>query len=155
MSAQAQDLTIRKSITVDCPIEHAFEVFTDRLGTWWPLETHSIEVMTKGTRPDAAVLEGRVGGRVYEKQSEGGEGYWATVAVWEPPSRLVLEWKVNPESPAATEIDVRFTPEGGGTRVDLVHSGWEPFGDRAQEARDDYDSNWMGVLRKFKVVAER
>jgi uncharacterized protein YndB with AHSA1/START domain len=155
MSAQAQDLTIRKSITVDVPVEHAFEVFTERIGTWWPLETHSIEVMCTGKRPETAVFEPHVGGRVYERRSDGGEGFWATVAAFEPPHRLVLEWKVNPEAPAATEIEVSFTPEGDGrTRVDLVHSGWEPYGDRAQEARDDYDSNWLGVLGKFKTEAE-
>jgi len=35
MSAQAQDLTIRKSIAVDVPVERAFEVFTQEIGRWW------------------------------------------------------------------------------------------------------------------------
>jgi uncharacterized protein YndB with AHSA1/START domain len=154
VSAQAQDLTIRKSITVECPLEHTFEVFTERIGSWWPLETHSIEAGRTGTPPETAVLEGRVGGRLYERQTDGSEGFWAQVVAWEPPRRLVLQWKVNPDAPAATEIEVRFTPEASGTRVELEHRGWEPFGDKAKEARDDYDSNWLGVLRKFKERAE-
>lgn len=154
MSAQAQDLTIRKSIRVDVPVEHAFEVFTARLGDWWPLETHSIEAMSGG-RPKTAVLEPRVGGRLYEEKTDGNEGYWATVVAWEPPHRVVLEWKVNPNAPAATEIDVRFKPEGDGTRVDLAHGGWEAFGEKAEESQGDYDSNWLGVLGKFKALAER
>jgi uncharacterized protein YndB with AHSA1/START domain len=154
MTVQTQDLTIRKSITVDAPVAHAFEVFTERLADWWPVERHSIEAMSGG-RPTDVVLEPRVGGRLYERMTDGSEGYWATVTGWEPPHRLVLEWKVNPNAPAATEIDVRFTPEGDGTRVDLAHGGWEAYGAEAKQSQGDYASNWLGVLEAFKAVAER
>ena len=40
MTLQAEDLVIRKSVTVAAPLEEAFEVFTERLESWWPLETH-------------------------------------------------------------------------------------------------------------------
>ena len=33
---------VRKTVTVDCAVEHAFRVFTAEIGTWWPTERHSI-----------------------------------------------------------------------------------------------------------------
>ena len=43
----------------------------------------------------------------------------------------------------ATELEVRFSRGGDGTRVDLEHRGWEIFGGaRAQETRDNYDNGW-------------
>ena len=36
------DLAIRKTIHVDASPERAFEVFTRRIGSWWPLETHAL-----------------------------------------------------------------------------------------------------------------
>ena len=42
MTTETVDLTIRKSVTVAAPVERAWEVFTERLQTWWPFDTHSI-----------------------------------------------------------------------------------------------------------------
>jgi hypothetical protein len=33
---------VRKSITVDASVEHAFEIFTERMSDWWPVKTHSV-----------------------------------------------------------------------------------------------------------------
>ncbi len=37
MTPEATDLVVRKSITVHAPREHSFEVFTERMGSRWPL----------------------------------------------------------------------------------------------------------------------
>ena len=142
---------IRRAIRVECSVEHAFETFTDRIGDWWPLETHSIGEADAET----AILEPWEGGRLYERMRSGGEAHWARVVTWEPPHRLVLEWKVNPASPAATEIEVRFTADGGGTRVELEHRGWERLGDLAADARASYDSDWPMVLGLFADATTR
>jgi uncharacterized protein YndB with AHSA1/START domain len=47
------------------------------------------------------------------------------VTAWQPPSRLVLEWRnVNFAPSERTEIEVVFEPAGGGTRVTVQHRGW-------------------------------
>src|SRR2546430_8652198 len=111
MSTQAQDLTVRKSVVVDCSQQHAFDIFTAGIYTWWPFETHS----PSDGRPEAAVFEPRVGGRVYDIVAGGEEHEWATVLAWEPPERFVIDWHVNPQQPS-TELEVRFIPEGEQTR---------------------------------------
>jgi uncharacterized protein YndB with AHSA1/START domain len=146
---------IQRSVTVDRSVEDAFRVFTEGISTWWPLHTHSIEAMDSNHDrvPTEAVLEPREGGRLYERMSTGEEGYWGTITTWEPPHRVVISWKVNPEALAPTEIDVRFTEEGGATRVDLEHRGWERLGEKAAEARASYADGWKTVFGAYAEVA--
>jgi hypothetical protein len=134
---------VRRTIGVDCDVEHAWEVFTRRIASWWPTSSHSLA----GDQVADVVFEGREGGDVYEVSTSGERHLWATVQVWDPPNRLVLDWKVNPERPV-TEVEVIFTPfeDGSGTRVELEHRGWS--GDD-RESRDNYDEGWEFVLGRF------
>ena len=149
MTTQETRMTIRKAISVSCPVEHAFATFTDRIATWWPLGTHSIGE----ERAQTCVFEGRVGGRLYEIWDDGTECDWGAVTAWEPPHRIVFSWQPNPESPAPTEVELCFAAEGDGTRVEVEHRGWERLGDRAAEAYESYDSGWSGVLSIFAKAA--
>lgn len=71
------------------------------------------------------------------------------------PQRFVLEWKVNPDAAAPTEIEVTFTAEGDGTRVEILHRGWERLGEAGPEARASYSEGWIGVLDCFAGATER
>jgi uncharacterized protein YndB with AHSA1/START domain len=144
---------IQRSVTVNRSVDDAFRIFTEGISTWWPLESHSIEAMDRGGVPTEAVLEPREGGRLYEVMSTGEEGYWGTITTWEPPHRVVISWKVNPEAAAPTEIDVRFSEAGSATRVDLEHRGWERLGERAAEARASYADGWKTVFGAYADVA--
>jgi len=83
------------------------------------------------------------------RSSTGGE-----VRVWEPPHRLVLGWQPGPHGSASTEVEVRFTPHGDGTLVELEHRGWEELGQQAATARAEYESAWGDVLTQY-VAASR
>jgi uncharacterized protein YndB with AHSA1/START domain len=145
MSEQATDLVVRRSVTVARTPEEAFRVFTDEIGSWWPVETHSIG---KDGRPaETAAIEPGEGGRFFERTGSGTE-HWGTILVWEPPSRIVISWELRPERPP-TEIEVRFTAEGDGTRVDLEHRGFERLGDEAVEVSAGYSEGWSKVLGQY------
>ena len=145
MSKQATDLVVRRSVTVARSPEDAFRVFTEEIGSWLPLDTHSIG---KDGRPaETAVMDGREGGRFYERTGSGTE-HWGTIVVWEPPSRIVISWELRPGRPP-TEVDVRFTPEGDGTRVELEHRGFERLGEQAQEVAAGYGEGWPKVLDRY------
>ena len=146
MTATATCAPIERELVVRCPVGRAFEVFTDRIGEWWPLATHSIAAES-GRVAVEVTLEGRAGGRLYETQADGTECAWGTVITWDPPRRLMIEWRVNPARPP-TEIDVRFAPHTDGTLVTLVHAGWDDAGHR-----DGYHRNWDGVLARFGSLA--
>ena len=55
-------------------------------------------------------------------EQEGEEADWADRLAWEPHERFLVRWRVNPER-GPTELEIRFTPEGAKTRVDLEHRG--------------------------------
>jgi uncharacterized protein YndB with AHSA1/START domain len=84
------------SFDVACSAEHAFHVWTDRIGTWWPSDH------TATGQADLIVLEGGVGGRIYERTSDGVEHDWGEVTVWEPPARLVYLWHLRRDRTDAT-----------------------------------------------------
>ena len=132
---------VRKTVTVDCTVEEAFRVFTTDAQSWWPTDTHSIHGdVTK------IVFEEREGGEVYEISTSGETGHWATVLTWEPPNRIVLAWNILERDPVATELEVRFLPDGEGTRVELEHRGWDALGEAAAQKRDSYETGWDHVL---------
>lgn len=132
-------------VTVAAGAEAAFETFTADIASWWPVERHSIG---EGRVVDV-VMEGRAGGRVYERWDDGQERDWADVLEWDPPRRLVLSWHPNPDRDSATEVEVAFEPAGEGTRVRLEHRGWERLGAEADEARTSYETGWRPVLDLF------
>jgi hypothetical protein len=149
---------VRKSITVDVPQHHAFDVFTSGMSRWWPLETHHIG----DTEPNEAVMEPRTGGRWFERAPDGSECEWGRVIAWEPPARVVLgwhlgpEWKYDPNPAMSTEVEVRFVPESDDrTRVELEHRGFEVHGDRADELRIPVseEGGWGGLLERFAKEA--
>lgn len=137
---------IRRSITVRLGPADAFRLFTEGMGTWWPVEMFS-RAADDGTAVSRLVFETREGGRIYETDDTGREGGWGNVLEWEPPHRVVMSWKPNDEDRPPTEIEVVFTlQDDGATRVDLEHRKWELLGDLAAEARDGYESGWPMVF---------
>ena len=145
-SMQTSIEAVRKSLIVECSPERAFEVFTRGVGSWWPLHEHSIG----GKEIVEVIWEEHVGGRIYERHADGGEGEWGRVLAWDPPARFVMSWYPGKDDAKATELEVRFTAEDSGTRVDLEHRGWEIFAEEGQETRDNYDNGWPTVLGCFE-----
>lgn len=131
-----------KSVRVAWPVEKAFRRFTEEIGNWWPLHTHSLGQANAET----VVMEGRVGGRIVERIRGGAEAHWGTVTAWDPPSRVAFTWHPGNPPDSAQEVEVRFTADGAGTRLDLTHRGWEKFGTMAANARRGYDIGWGYVL---------
>jgi uncharacterized protein YndB with AHSA1/START domain len=156
MNTQIRPAPVRKSIQVNTTPEHAFDTFANRIGRWWP-KTHKIGPADL----DRPVIEPRSGGRWYELDVDGSECEIGKVAVWEPPARLVLIWQLTPEftydPDLITEVEVTFTPEGDGTRVDLEHRDLERLGDKADAMRETVSGpgGWPGLLQLFATSAEQ
>jgi uncharacterized protein YndB with AHSA1/START domain len=63
----------------------------------------------------------------------------------------VFTWKA-PDWDAPTEVEVRFTAEAGGTRVDLEHRGWDRAGAAATKMGAQYDGGWDLVLSRYAAA---
>ena len=150
MSTQIRPAPVRKSIHVNATPEHAFDTFANGIGRWWP-KTHKIGPADL----DRPIIEPKAGGRWYELDVDGSECEIGKVAVWEPPSRLVLIWQLTPEfaydPDLITEVEILFTPDGDGTRVDLEHRDLERMGDKAEAMRETVSGpgGWPALLALF------
>lgn len=146
---------VRKVMIVQARADVAWRVFTDNMGTWWPLATYKIG---KANAVDV-VMEPRVGGRWYERGDDGSTCDWGRVLAWEPHSRLVLSWEISADwqhdPTVKTEVEVRFSAEGASTRVDLEHRLLNYYGGRAAEMQGIFDSEqgWKGLLDAFAARA--
>ncbi len=81
-SGEVDPNSVRKSLFVRAPQATAWRVFTQKIGTWWPLGAYKIG---KAAAVDA-VIEPRVGGRWYERGDDGTTCTWGSVLAWEPPT---------------------------------------------------------------------
>ena len=145
---------VRKSIRVEASPDRAFEVFTSGIGRWWP-KSHTIG----NAELDRPVIEPKVGGRWYQRNVDGSECEVGKVEVWDPPARLLLVWQLTAQFTfdpnLVTEVEVQFTPEGSGTRVDLEHRHLERLGETAEQLRVAIDSpgGWGGLLALYAEEA--
>lgn len=131
-----------KTVTVKASPEQAFHRFTGEMARWWPLQSHSVGEGAAET----VVMEGRVGGRIVERIRGGRESVWGTVTAWDPPRRVAFTWHPGADPATAQDVEVRFTAEGDGTRVQLEHRGFERLGPLARRARRGYPLGWAYVL---------
>jgi uncharacterized protein YndB with AHSA1/START domain len=150
MSEQATIEPLRVSVTVRCTPERAFRVFTERIADWWPLASFSVYEDEAQT----VVIEGHVGGRIYEIATDGREGEWGRLSAWEPPDRIAYTWYPGRGPETAQEVEIRFTPQGEETLVEVVQTRWERLGERAPAAREGYRTGWGTVLGHFVRAAE-
>lgn len=146
---------IQKTIVVAASAERAFQVFTEEMSTWWPLASKHIGKADAKT----VVMEPFVGGRWFEQGVDGSECDWGRVRIWDPPRRLVLSWEISSDwrhDPSIqTEVEVRFSAEGGSTRVDLEHRLLHYYGEKAAQMRGIFDSKegWTALLDAFAARA--
>jgi uncharacterized protein YciI len=132
---------IRREIVVDADQDTAFEVFTARIGRWWPVA--ELSVHGAGSTVEFA------GGQIVERAAGGDTAIWGSVTTWDPPDALAFTWHPGRGPDRASQVRVTFTELGEQTRVRLEHSGWEVFDDPAA-ARAEYDEGWPVVLDCYR-----
>ena len=144
---------IIKTVQVKAAPARAFELFTTRIGEWWPGKGI-------GKQPHAAIMiEPKAGGRWFERDAAGTETRWGKVLAWEPPSRLLLGWQINCDwgyDPGIlTEVELTFAPAaGGGTVVTLEHRNLERFGTEAVHHAEKLRGGWPTKLDGFAAWAD-
>lgn len=120
-------MSIVRSVEVPVDPDEAFHAFTDEIDDWYERGPHS------WNDPQRAVAIRFAGGRLLEEYEEGEPYEIGRVTTWDPGHRLAFVYR-NVQLPPdlETEVEVRFEPFPGGTRVTLEHRGLE------QLPPDDY-----------------
>ena len=133
---------IVRTVSVSWAPAEAYRRFAEDFARWWPRATHSIG----GPEVAEIVFEARAGGRIYERHKSGRRFQWGRVLACDPPRSIRFSWHPSRDESTAQEVTLTFHPEGSGTRVELVSSGWENWGKGAKGARRGYDMGWGYVL---------
>ena len=153
------DPVVRRGVTVDVPIDRAFEMFVERFGDFKPKEHNLL-----GAEIVETCFEPKVGGHIYDRAADGSECRWARVLVYEAPDRIVFSWDISPywqletDEANASEVEVRFTAETPTrTRVELEHRNLERHGPGWEGVRDGVaeDGGWPLYLSRYGDLVAR
>ena len=71
---------VRSSVTVKLPRDAAFRLFTERMGSRWPLATHSV------FHAEAVAVTSPSSAAMYEAAADGRTSDWGTITEWQPGS---------------------------------------------------------------------
>ena len=156
MTTQLQATSVTTETEVRAPVEHAFRVFTEGIGSWWNPDHHILQA-------DLAemVFEPYAGGHIIDRGTDGSECRWARVLAYDPPHRVCFSWDINlrweiETDPAKTsEVEVTFTAaRPGQTRVVLTHRNLDRHGDGWESMRAAVGAGWS-LARYAEVTAQR
>lgn len=132
---------VEKTILVHCELQRAFDAFTAEFDRWWPKQTHSVG------KAKSCGIEPALGGVAFEIAEDGRRHVWGRVTAWNPPHGFTMTWHPGRDEIPGHEVELRFTPERDGTRVTLIHRGWEKLArEKQQSQRDSYDKGWGSVF---------
>ncbi|HUZ11521.1 MAG TPA: SRPBCC family protein [Caulobacteraceae bacterium] len=141
--------------------ERAFEAFTRDIGAWW--RPNGLFAFTPRD-PGVIAFEPGPGGRLIETLAAGKVFEIGRIRAWEPPRRLVFDWRqASFAAGQNTEVEVRFEPLGEETRVTVEHTGWDSV-PAAHAARHGFPDRiflvrhgewWRALLASYKSAVER
>ena len=130
------ELTVTRSLAA--PPERVWRAFTtaDELAAWfWP------------TAWDAVVtVDLRVGGRYRVASAPVGMAFGGEYVAVEPTERLVQTWQWDGEDDE-TLVTVTLTPEGSGTRLEIVHERFATDEDAASHLQ-----GWNDCLDRLPAI---
>jgi uncharacterized protein YndB with AHSA1/START domain len=140
-------MAVNKVVHVKRTQEDAFRLFVDEMRRWWPNKDGKYTY--GGDRAHDVFLEARLGGRFYERYTDGEEFEIGQVTELDRPNRIVFTWGAGARAEGTTVVDVRFTSEGDSTRVEVEHRDIENMGPMAH----GFDSGWDEVLAEYVRAA--
>ncbi len=147
---------VRVTTVVAVDPQTAFTIFTGEIGLWWRPKVNLFRAGRNGVMRFEA-------GRLIETYEDGEPFEVGRVLEWKPGELLRFGWRQGDFQPGeTTEVQVRFEPAGGGTRVSLEHRGWDRIPAR-HPARHGYTGDafagmiglrWADLLTAFRRRAD-
>ena len=149
-------LAVRRSIEIEAPPERVWEecASAERMRQWFT-PAGGVDMNCKRIE-----YEPHVGGRWITEGVHEGEPFFfdGRVLVYDPPRELSLEMGPFESGGVKGTSVVSFLLEplsDGVTRVELVHHGFESFGDAAEDTYDGFEGGWTALqLEVIKRIVE-
>ena len=133
--------TIEREIVIAAPPEKVYEIVTqpEHMGVWFG---------------DAGAE--RDGNTIKMRWADHGEAELRVVEE-QPPTKFAYRWDANDAGVGDTLVEFTITPEGDGTRVKVVESGWTKLTttpERQNELREGNTSGWKHELGDLERYAQ-
>ena len=133
--------TIEREIVIAAPPERVYEIVTqpEHMGTWFG---------------DAGAE--RDGDTIKMRWAEHGEAELRVVKE-DPPHGFAYRWDANDPGIGDTLVEFTLTPEGDGTRLKVVESGWTKLNtsaERQAELREGNTGGWKHELAELERYAQ-
>ena len=140
---EVQTFEFSKVVEIDAPPEVTFEAVLAEVGP---------ESEMPDGKPFPFKLEAWPGGRWYRDLGNNSGHLWGHVQVIKPPTLLEIRGPMMVSYPATNHVQYRLKPEGGGTRLSMVHRA---MGLIPPEHRDGMPEGWEFGLKRIREIAER
>jgi len=145
----ASETTLRLERMIAASPESLFALWVDpaQLVRWWAPDEYQASVEALETMPGG---RWRVGLRGPDGTASSMSGVYRIV---EPPRRLAFSWAWDGEGGVRgheSEVSVDFEAAPGGTRLVLVHQGFE-----GSHARNRHNNGWTAALNNLAGIASR
>lgn len=137
---------IAKHLLLPLGPEAAFRLFSERIDEWWPPERRHIQ-----GRPSVIALAEH---RFSECAASGEEVELGKVRAWEPPHRILLDWYPGTDAEHPTEVEIRFVPDHGQTRVMISHRAGPKSVALFPSRAPRYGVSWDLVLAALRKAAD-
>jgi len=135
---------VAMTIEVPCSQQKAFDVFVSGMPEWWPLDKRSMSIVHSGNPAKSLRVDARQGGQIVETGHDDTEHLWGTIKTYDPYGYVSMDFHMGMPPENASLVEVTFTVlDDERTRVELVQSNWEAFGDMAEMMHDSYGSSWV------------
>lgn len=140
-----------RTVEVACDQERAFDVFVHGMDRWWPTDRFSVSAFG-GAPSNEIKVDARVGGTIVEVTPDGSDHLWGVFTSFDPHDYLRMDFHIpHPAEvdPQRSVVEVRFEEVGPRrTKVELVQSRWEAFGDRASMLYGGYGGGWTVIFEQ-------
>jgi hypothetical protein len=130
---------IVKSVLLPLPPGVAFELFTQKIGQWWPADR-------RHTQDPASEIFLLASGRFYERARDGREVDLGRVRAWDYPKRILLDFYVATGREQPTEVEIAFAATAGGTLLTVGHRPKPESEALWSERAPRYERSWDVVL---------
>lgn len=149
LSRAVQSYEVAAETVVLAPRMRAWEALTAEIDRWWPRHFFN------HPNPVGFVLEGGIGGRVYEDWGDGAGYLFGTVVVWAPGQRMTWACELYPDwsGPGRSYVTFLLDDAGDATHLRVTDSG---YCIQAPQAADGLGRAWGELIGyHFKNYVER
>lgn len=139
---------LRKSITIRCPVAHAFAIFTEKVDLWWPRSHRRFDTST-------LTLDPTPGGLFVERTPTGETVTFGEVLKCNAPHEITFTW--NPgKITGPTEVTITFTAKKDTTIVNVEHTeGTANLGEAWETRVALFANGWTAVLAALQTQAQK